>query len=204
MAKRNFDHGIVHGVVTELSLMKKSGTNCHYFQAQLSESIKVILFDPSLRQSMDTSQKDQKAINLMNCRVQQQKKEETQPQIFLNNHSQIANLPRKIHVPEHLLPANKAIQMSEIKSLADMAKVSVQIKVVNVEHPTEIRTQLGKELPKWDCLVADSSACWSINEKHTLKHCTFKSPWKVCYEYLWVCTFVERLQRSSSLTLLSF
>ena len=103
---------------------------------------------------MDTSQKDQKAINLMNCRVQQQKKEETQPQIFLNNHSQIANLPRKIHVPEHLLPANKAIQMSEIKSLADMVKVTVQIKVVNVEHPTEIRTQLGKELPKWDCLVA--------------------------------------------------
>ena len=132
------------------------------------------------------------------------KKEKPNPKIFLNNHSQIANLPRKIHVPEHLLLANKAIQMSEIKSLADMAKVTVQIKVVNVEHPTEIRTQLGKELPKWDCLVADSSACWSINEKHTLKHCTFKSPWKVCYEYLWVCTFVERLQRSSSLTLLSF
>ena len=88
------------------------------------------------------------------------KKEKPNPKIFLNNHSQIANLPRKIHVPEHLLLANKAIQMSEIKLLADMAKVTVQIKVVNVEHPTEIRTQLGKELPKWDCLVADSSAYW--------------------------------------------
>ena len=47
----NCDHGIVHGVVTELSLMKKSATNCHYFQAQLSDgtkSIKVVAFDPSL------------------------------------------------------------------------------------------------------------------------------------------------------------
>ena len=84
MAKRNFDHRIVHGVVTELSLIKKSGTNCHYFQVQLSDgtkSIKVIMFDPSLRPSMDTSQKDQKAINLTNSRVPKKKrKEETQPQ----------------------------------------------------------------------------------------------------------------------------
>ena len=107
---------------------------------------------------MDTSQKDRKAIKLTNCRVQ---KELTKPdpEIFLNNHSQIAKSPREIHVPDHLLPANGAIQMSEIKSVADMAKITAQIKVVNVQHPTKIRTQLGKELLKQDCLVADSSAC---------------------------------------------
>ena len=32
----NCDHGIVHGVVTELSPMKESATNRHYFHAQLS------------------------------------------------------------------------------------------------------------------------------------------------------------------------
>ena len=55
------DHGIVHGVVTELSTIKKSATNCQYFQAQLSDgtkSIKVVEFDPSLCPSMDTSHKD--------------------------------------------------------------------------------------------------------------------------------------------------
>ena len=154
------DHGIVHGVVTHLSPIKKSCTNRHYFQAQLSDgtkSIEVVSFDPSLRPSMDTSQKDRKAIKLTNCRVQ---KELTKPdpEIFLNNHSQITKSPCEIHVPDHLLPANGAIQMSEIKSVADMAKITAQIKVVNVEHPTKIRTQLGKELLKQDCLVADSSA----------------------------------------------
>ena len=52
--------------------------------------------------------------------------------------------------------------MSEIKSVANVAKVTTNIKVVNVEPPAKIRTQLGKELLKQDCLVGDCSACYRL------------------------------------------
>ena len=59
-------------------------------------------------------------------------------------------------------PANRAIQMSKIKSVADMAKVTTNIKVINVEPPAKIWTQLGKELLKQDCLFWDCSACYRL------------------------------------------
>ena len=34
------------------------------------------------------------------------------PKLFLNNDSQIAKLVREIHIPNHLLPVNRAIQIN--------------------------------------------------------------------------------------------
>ena len=69
----------MYGVVAELSSIKKSTTDCQYFQVQLSDgtkSIKVVAFDSSLCLFMDTSHKDWKAIKLMNCRVQKKQNKE--------------------------------------------------------------------------------------------------------------------------------
>ena len=43
-----------------------------------------------------------------------------------------------------------------------MAKVTRNIKVINVEPPAKFQTQLGKELLKQDCLVGDCSACYRL------------------------------------------
>ena len=116
------DHTIVHGVVAELSPVKKSTKSCKYFQAQLSngtksnctKSIKVIAFNPSLHSFVDSSFKGWKAVKVTNCRVLKEQ-DRGDAHIFLNNHSQIANLPHKFHIPDHFYAASRLVQILAIK-----------------------------------------------------------------------------------------
>ena len=93
---------------------------------------------------MDNSQKDRKLIKVTNCRVLKEH-DKDDAHIFLNNHSQIANLLRKFHILDHPYAGNKPIRISEIRCLSDMSKVTTNLKVVNVKSPDKITTQFGKE-----------------------------------------------------------
>ena len=103
---------------------------------------------------MDSSFNDWKAVKVTNCRVLKEQ-DRGDVHIFLNNHSQIANLLHKFQIPDHFYAASRPVRISAIESLSDMAKV----KVVNVESLKKIKAHFGKEILKQDYPVGYSSAC---------------------------------------------
>ena len=69
----------VHGIVTELSPVKisKNDNRYHYFHGQISDgkkSLRLVSFDPKLKNLMEKLKEDKKEIAIENCSIQESKR----------------------------------------------------------------------------------------------------------------------------------
>ena len=175
LAMEEFDVGdvkecgsaIVHGVVTDLSPVKKSKKDekMRYFSGQLSDDkscVRVISFEPSLRQAMNDSLSKKGSISLVGCQVRAARGGGSE--IVLNSDSKVELSPKKFDGGVLVVhkDAADAIQMNDLSSLSVGQHVTVTVKVKTVEPVEKVKNRDGKELSKQDCVVGDSSACGRV------------------------------------------
>ena len=161
----------VHGVVTSLSPVKASKKMDHkkYFNANITDgktAMRLISFEPSLRPEMDISCAQQKTIAVVNCQVketpeqyQSGSSDQSKYEILLSSRSAIQKSPKKFTVDPDIKSDGETVQTIALEDLPIISvnqKVTVCVKVINVEIQTSITTKTGKQLNKQDCIVADT------------------------------------------------
>ena len=87
----------VHGIVTELSPLKKSKKDdkIHYFNGHLSDgktSLRLVSFEPSLRQAMNNSLSSQDAIAVVGCQIRPGRSGVSE--VLLNKETKIEESPK--------------------------------------------------------------------------------------------------------------
>lgn len=134
--------------------------NHQCFQAQLSSlksQLKLLHLILSSIQLVHTEiGKPYKTINMTNCGVQKEQDKDDAHIIIFKNHSQIANLLHKFH---HLFGANKPVQMSKIKSLADMEKNYSKYQSCECQTSRKDQKSIGQRIDEARLLIEEFSTC---------------------------------------------
>ena len=158
------DSACIHGIVTDLSPVKKGQKNeaVKYFLGELSDGkkfVRVISFDTSLQSAFKEASDNAKPVALSNCHVKPNRDNPQEMEIILNNHSKINTSPKKFTVDKTMKLANqpKKINLSEISDLTTSQVVSVVAKVTQADEPTTITTKSDKTLTKQDVHIADAT-----------------------------------------------
>ena len=159
---QNSKGATVHGIVTDLSPVKKSKKNekIQYFKGELSDDkgcVRIISFEPSMRQPLYESLSKKSPISVVNCEVRDAR--EGGQEILVSNTCKIQASPKKFDVTTLKHQEPTMIQMNDVPSLAATQLVTVTIKAKTVDTPERIKNKQGKELSKQDCIVGDSSGC---------------------------------------------
>ena len=138
---------IVHGVITQLSPIKKSKKDetKQYFNAQISDgrkSLRVVSFDPKLREALDSSLVKQQAVN---CQVKESAGSATE--LFLNEFTEVQSSPKKFRVEEsEFKPAAEIpMMMKDLPSMTLKQLVTVTVKVKKVSTPEKVTNRDGRE-----------------------------------------------------------
>ena len=150
-------------IMTELSPTKKSKKDekLKYFSGQLSDGkkcMRVISFEPCLRQAMNDSLTKKEAISVVGCQVrcgcsggsETILRQLTKVQLSPKRFDKAGLVSREAPV---------AVEMNDLCSLTANQQVSVTVKVKTADAPEKVKNCEGKELEKQDCVVRDSSAC---------------------------------------------
>ena len=137
LSVKNTPNAIVHGIITDLSPVKKSRKDekVEYFKGQLSDGkgyMRVISFNPSMRQPLYESLSNKSPISVINCKVRDAR--EGGQETFVSDTCKIQALPKKFDVNtliKHKEPT--AVEMNHICSLATNQLVTVTIKAKTVD-----------------------------------------------------------------------
>jgi ssDNA-binding replication factor A large subunit len=155
---------VVHGVITELSPVKKSRKNesIKYFSGQLcdgKDSVRVIYFEPCLREKMSCCFEKKEPVCLSNCQVRSGARGGSE--VLLNKLTQVAVSPKKFDTNAAVLfrKESASVGLNDLSSLVMDADVTVTVKVKSVDPVEEVKNRDGKVLKKQDCVVGDADGC---------------------------------------------
>lgn len=150
----------VHGMVTELSPLKRSkkDDSVRYFFGTMSDgksSVRVISFEPSLRSAMDLSMSKNDPISVVLCEGRSGDKE-----LLLNRSTKIESSPMKFG--EVKKKDAIVLEMNDLGCVGGNQKVNVMVKAKQVEVPEKVTNKDGKVLKKQDCVIGDASGCGRV------------------------------------------
>jgi hypothetical protein len=154
-------NAVVHGVITELSPVKKSRKNesVKYFSGQLcdgKDSVRVIYFEPCLREKMSDCFEKKEPVCLSNCQIRSGARGGSE--VLLNKLTQVAVSPKKFDTNAAVLFRKESASVG-MNSLVMDADVNVTVKVKSVDPVKEVKNRDGKVLKKQDCVVGDVDGC---------------------------------------------
>lgn len=166
VASAEFKSAIVHGVVTELSPMKKSKKDerTKYFCGALSDGkscVRVVSFEPSLRSPMDDAFSKKEAVSLVDCQVRRGLGGCSE--IVMGKFSKVQASPKKFDTTTLVTEKEMTpVRMNDLSSLVVKQQVIAKLKVKTVDAAETVNNREGKELEKQDCVVGDESGCSRI------------------------------------------
>lgn len=185
---------IVHGVVMELSLVKKSERDdkVKYFNGQISDRkscVRVVSFETSLQQAMSDSLEKKDAVSQVGCKVRSGC--DGGSEVVLGKGTKVEHSPRKFDQARLIVMQKEApaVEVNDIGGLAVNQQVMVTVKVKKVEPSEKVKNCEGKELVKWDCVIGDLSGCtcvvvWERDTDSMVEQVFY------CFEALHICLLV--------------
>jgi len=158
----------VHGmVVGQVSPVKKScNTGVEWFNSSFTDgkkTLRLISFDPKLRDQFEEAQKSRSPIAVKNCVVKRGRTDELE--ILLNGRSSLSQSPKKFKVSQDdeaglkLLPCAEVQTLEEIKGVAEHQQVTIVGKIVSISKAEEVVVKAtGKQLKKQEFTISDTTA----------------------------------------------
>ena len=160
----------IHGVVTELSPVKVSRKNVKYFDGKLSDgkkSMRIVSFEPVLRDEMDKSRLEKSPVAIMKCQVKEKMilhNSNTEPfEILASKRSKVQNSPHKINLPDDVQAldpdsqSSPIVQLNDIDAIAAGEHITVSGKVIQLNEPFPVQNKAGKMLTIQESIFADVS-----------------------------------------------
>ena len=158
-------HGLVVGQVSPLKT-SKSNSGVKYFNGSFTDgkkTLRMVSFDPKLRDQFEEAQKSCSPVALRNCVVKRSRTDELE--ILVNTKSSLIRSPKKFKVTEDdaeglkLLPCPVVGTLEEIKDIAEHQQVTITGKVLSALKPEEITIKTnGKRLKKQEFAISDGTA----------------------------------------------
>ena len=135
----------LHGVVVdELSPVKTSSKNrsVKYFDGRFSDgkkTVRLVSFDPNLRNKLEEIRKSGGGLALQNCLV---KRKADNFELHVNNKSSVVSSPKKFKVSddnvENGMSCPELRTLEELKDLAEHQRVSFTGKVISISGVEEL------------------------------------------------------------------
>ena len=157
-------HGLVVGAISPVRTSKKN-SEIKFFESQLcdgKEVVRVISFNPHLRQDFTKFKELNEEIILADCTVQASKITQNL-EILANSKTKISKSPKKFKLDDSLqitttsTRSDMDVTVSDLKDLAVNQRINVIAKVILVQPPMNIQSTNGTVLLKQDCTIANSS-----------------------------------------------
>ena len=157
----------VHGVVVELSPMKKSRkSDVQYFEGKVSDGREVcrfVSFEPKLFKDMEELKKKQESVSLINCDIKMDRNGNNY-EVIASRRSSVTASPHKFRVDKvekSLLAATKPFELMKIEGMHDVIasvgnKLSVKGKILSIEESRSVRSK-DRKLELQSCILGDSS-----------------------------------------------
>ena len=172
----------LHGVLTDISPMKQG----KYFEGRIADtqaSLRLVGFDPNVQQQLLTKYDKKEAVTIQNCMLQKSKYSD-EIEVLVTKTKKIEKSLREFeNVVQSKLTTVQEIAMKELQDMTDNQKVSVTVKVLEVEKETEVKQGLYNQ----DITIADSTGhgrltLWQadrgkldINKSYSIKNIIVKS-----------------------------
>lgn len=158
-------HGVVVGEVSPVKESKKNST-CKYFQGQLSDgkkTVRMISFEPKLRQDLQKAKETQQEIALDNVCVQQNKLHQDTLEIVIGSRSSVTKSPKKFQISDNALnefSISNVSTIEEIRELTVNQHIDIVGKVFDIQPTEKLTSKSGdKKLNKQDLTLGDCTAC---------------------------------------------
>lgn len=152
----------VHGVLLDLSPVKKSKNDCLYFEGHLADHskrpVRFVGFSNSQHSQLSALHQEKQPIALLGCEVKPDRQGEKDTQIFLNKSSIIQHSPRKLDPQECQPPMPEYSKLQDLKDKPSFHHLSTRAKAISVHKPIVVTG--GKK--KQDIIIADATATASL------------------------------------------
>ena len=148
----------VHGVLLDLSPMKKSKNDRLYFEGHLGHptkrQIRIVGFSNAQHSALLALQQDKEPLALLGCEVKPGRQRDKDLEIILKNSCKIQRSPHNFDT-EQCQPAKREhINLEDIKDLPNFVEITTTAKVISVHKP--IMVAGGKT--KQDIIIADATS----------------------------------------------
>lgn len=155
-------HGVVVGQVSPLK-SSKTKNRVRYFDGSFSDgkkTLRMISFDPKMRDGFEEAKKNQSSVALRNCIVKRGRSDKLE--ILLNGRSSMTRSPKKFKIPDEVNTISAqcpvVTTLEEVKDLAEHQKITITGKILSTSKPEQIVMQRnGTQLRKQDFAIADST-----------------------------------------------
>ena len=153
------DNAIVQGVVANVSPLKK-GQSSMYFDAKLTDGadqMRVVGFSSALRKRMAALEERCEPVALGGCKVKQARYSD-QLEIMINPSTKITTSPKKFDLKKVNKMITGEVSVADIDSKSAYEKVTVRVKVLRVQPPTDVSSVLRKQ----QVTVADATGAIKV------------------------------------------
>ena len=147
------DDAHLHGIVTSLSPMKKSKSNCSYFEGVIADSkgsMRVFGFDSTVHRRL--AEVKEESIEISQCEIKKSRRGESL-EVLMKKNMEISKSPVKIHIPRTARQEELVHKIEDLGKMTCFQQVNVIAKALKVDDPEEV----GNGKKKQDVLVGDAS-----------------------------------------------
>ena len=144
-------HANVHGIHASLSPLKPS----KYFEGELTDGtgcMRVVGFDKLQQSKLQSFFDKQQPVKLCNCEVKPSNVNKLE--VIVKNYTHVELSPTKYDIKDLQTVGSKEIVLSDLDSCSEYDKVTVRVKVTDIETPVMVSG--GKR--KQDLTIADATA----------------------------------------------
>lgn len=141
-------------MVANESPIKKS-VSCSYSQAVITNGgrkLKVVRFNPSLRERLANCERTMDAVALSDCQVKRSKQFDDL-EILLKGGNQVGSSPKKFSGTKIASLLDNAITLDSLYMKTDYKRVTVRAKVMKIDDPVRV----SPKFQKYKATIADST-----------------------------------------------
>ena len=158
-------HGVVVGEVSPVKTSKtKSGVK--YFDGTFTDgkkALRMISFDPKLRDQFEEAHKNKYPVALKNCFVKRGRTDELE--ILVNTKSSVMKSPKKFKISEDDIGVLQLSQcpvlgtLEEVKDIAENQHITINGKIISLSASEQVVAKsTGRKFSKQDFTIADCTA----------------------------------------------
>ena len=172
----------VHGVITQLSPIKKSKKGNSYYNGQVCDgknSVRFVGFATNHQKTMQDFLDNKKSIELHNCQIKRSNRDSDKMEIVLKGATKINTSPKKFDVSTIEFQNSDAINITldKVDETEVLTIINVEVKVYNCEEPVTLGTRQKQEVLLCDASGWATLQLWEENigslengKSYKLKH----------------------------------
>lgn len=169
----------VHGVLTQLSPIKKSKRGNTYYHGRLCDgkhSLRLIGFATSHHRNLNDLLENKQSIEFRNCQIKKSNRDSDTLEVMVKGATKISVSPKRFTIPPAEFRGTESIEitLNQVDETEPLTIITVNAKVISCGKPITLGTR-----QKQDIIISDSTAyctlqLWEDNIGKLVEGCSYQ------------------------------